>query len=242
MKILIFDHSEALAKQSAALVQACVAQKPNAVLGFATGSTPVETYQQLIKLHQAGQLDFSKVTTFNLDEYYGLPADNDQSYSYFMRVNLFDHINIPAGSTNLLSGIAPDPKAECERYDQLIESHGGIDLQIVGIGKNGHIAFNEPSDEFLMHSHLVNLTENTIQANSRFFESPDQVPTQALTMGSGQIFKARQILMLATGEGKAQAIHDTLRGPVTPRCPSSILQLHPDTVILLDRAAASMLD
>lgn len=239
MEVQIFENSDKLAEQAASLIAACIHHKPNAVLGLATGSTPVETYKILIDLYQSGQLDFSKVSSINLDEYVGLSKDDEQSYARFMRENLFDCINISPANTHIFNGKAADLQQECRRYDELIVEKGGIDLQILGIGPNGHIAFNEPSDHFPMTAHVVDLSDETIQANARFFDSSHEVPRQALTLGTGQIFKARKILLLATGEGKEEPVRSALFGPVTPYCPASILQLHSDVTFLLDPVAAA---
>lgn len=239
MEIIIFDNTKKLAAHSASLIAACVKEKADAVLGLATGSTPVETYQVLIDLNKSGALDFSKVTSINLDEYVGLGPEDEQSYARFMKENLFDSINIAPANTHILNGKAQNLTQECLRYDSLIVEKGGIDLQLLGIGPNGHIAFNEPCDHFPMTSHLVDLTDETIQANARFFNSMDEVPKQALTMGTGQIIKARKILLLATGAGKSAAVTSALLGPVTPMCPASILQLHNNVTFLLDSSAAS---
>jgi glucosamine-6-phosphate deaminase len=238
VEILFFDSTDKLAEHAASLIAASVQKKADAVLGLATGSTPLESYKKLISLYRAGQLDLSKVTSINLDEYVGLSKVDEQSYARFMQENLFDSVNISPANTHIFNGQAADLRLECQRYDELIVKKGGIDLQILGIGPNGHIAFNEPDNFFPMTSHLVDLTDETIQANARFFNSYDAVPKQALTMGTGQIFKARKILLLATGEGKEAAVRSAVLGPVTPFCPASILQLHSDVTFLLDISAA----
>jgi glucosamine-6-phosphate deaminase len=238
VEILIFENSDKLAEHAASLITACIQNKADAVLGLATGSTPVDTYRKLIDLYRTGQLDFSKVSSINLDEYVGLSIEDEQSFARFMRDNLFDSINISPANTHILNGKAADLQSECQRYDELIIKKGGIDLQVLGIGPNGHIAFIEPCEYFPMTSYLVDLSVQTIQANARFFNTLDEVPKQALTMGTGQIFKARKILLLATGEGKASAVKSALLGPVTPMCPASILQLHSDVIFLLDSSAA----
>jgi len=239
VEILIFENSDKLAEHAASLITAFIQNKADAVLGLATGSTPVDTYRKLIDLYRTGQLDFSKVTSINLDEYVGLSIEDEQSFARFMRDNLFDSIDISPANTHILNGKAADLQSECQRYDEMIIEKGGIDLQLLGIGPNGHIAFNEPCEYFPMTSYLVDLSDQTIQANARFFNTLDEVPKQALTMGTGQIFKARKILLLATGEGKAWAVKSALLGPVTPMCPASILQLHSDVTFLLDASAAS---
>ena len=216
-------------------------RKPDAVLGLATGSTPIPTYQKMAELYQIGAVDFSQVTTYNLDEYVGLDHAHPQSYYYFMMDNLFRHINVPEDHIHVLSGTAADPEAECAAYEKAIEAAGGIDLQILGIGRNGHIAFNEPADIFPAVTHVVDLTPSTIEANTRFFSSADEVPRQAVSMGIGSIMKARSIVLIATGADKAEAVKALVQGPVDPHCPASILQLHPDTTIMLDAAAASLL-
>lgn len=234
------DYQE-LSKKAANIISAQIILKPDSVLGLATGSTPVGAYQQLIDKYNNGDLDFSKITSVNLDEYKGLPGDHDQSYRYFMNTNLFDHVNIHKECTNVPNGLVEDGEKECAAYDALIESLGGIDLQLLGIGGNGHIGFNEPADIFVKGTHLVTLTEETRQANARFFTSIDEVPTHAYTMGIGNIMSAGKILLLASGESKAQALYDTVYGPIDPKVPASILQLHPDVVIVADEAALSII-
>lgn len=241
MKVHICKDTEAMGKAAAALFIACVEEKPNAVLGLATGSTPIPTYSEMAKAYQTGVIDFSKVTTFNLDEYVGLAPTHEQSYRYFMETNLFKHINIPTESTHVLSGLAADPEAECGNYEAMIDAAGGIDLQILGLGNNGHIAFNEPADAFAATTHTVTLTESTIEANKRFFASADEVPRKAYTMGIGSIMKAKKIVLLANGAAKADAVAAMVEGPVTPQCPASILQFHPNVVVLVDEAAAAKL-
>lgn len=241
MTVRVYKNAEAIGKAAASLFAATVIRKPDCVLGFATGSTPVPTYQALSELYRDGAVDFSGVTTYNLDEYVGLGHEHEQSYYYFMTDNLFRHINVPKENIHVLSGTAKDPAAECAAYDAAIDAAGGIDLQILGIGNNGHIAFNEPASTFAPTTHVVNLTESTIQANTRFFNNSDEVPRQALTMGIGSIMKARAIVIIATGAAKAEAVKAMLTGPVDPTCPASVLQLHPDVTVMLDEAAASLL-
>lgn len=230
-----------VSRKAANIMSAQIIMKPDAVLGLATGSTPVGMYKQLIEWYKKGDLDFAKVTSVNLDEYKGLSGDNDQSYRYFMNHNLFDHININKENTSVPCGTAEDLQAECERYEQLVEQTGGVDIQLLGIGNNGHIAFNEPCEEFPEKTHVVDLTQNTIEANARFFESMDQVPKKALTMGIGTIMKAKKIVLLANGPKKAQTIYDTVYGPITPKVPASVLRLHPDVTIFVDEEAGALL-
>ena len=239
MRIIKTKDYDEMSRRAADIIAAQVLLKPDCVLGLATGSSPVGTYQELIRKYQAGALDFSRVRSVNLDEYVGLTPDHDQSYAWFMRHNLFDHININRANTNVPSGVAPDTEAECARYDALIASYGGIDLQLLGLGPNGHIGFNEPADEFPTGTHQVTLTDATIQANKRFFASADDVPRHARTMGIRDIMQARRVLMVVSGEGKAETVRAAFTGPVTPRVPASILQLHPDFTLVADEAALS---
>ncbi len=223
------------------MIAAQVILKPNAVLGLATGSTPIGTYKELITKNKNGEVDFSQIKTVNLDEYVGLPADNDQSYRYFMNHNLFDHVNIDKENTNVPNGLAADPAAECERYNQLIDSLGGIDLQLLGIGHNGHIGFNEPSDAFACGTHHVALDAKTVEANARFFASADEVPKTAITMGIKNIMNAKKILLVATGKDKAEIIYKVATGKIQPSVPATILQLHQDVTIIADQEALSIL-
>lgn len=239
MKVHVFRDSAALAKAAASIFLAQLLRKPDSVLGLATGSSPIETYQELIRLHQEGIADFSKATSFNLDEYVGLAADHPQSYVAFMQQQLFGQVNFKA--SHLPSGVAENLEAECSRYDQAILQAGGIDLQLLGIGSNGHIGFNEPDARFVYNTSIVKLAESTIEANQRFFDSLDQVPRQAISMGIGTIMEARTILLIATGKGKAEAIKGLVQGQIDPLLPASILRAHPDAVILLDKEAASLL-
>ena len=228
---------EAMSLRAARIMAAEVVRKPDCVLGLATGSTPVGAYRQLSQWNQEGHLSFREVRTVNLDEYKGLEPTHDQSYRYFMQVNFFDHLDILRENTHVPNGMAADADAECKRYDELIRSLGYADLQLLGIGHNGHIGFNEPGSAFVAPTHVVDLTERTIEANSRFFASADDVPRQAMTMGIGCIMAARRILMVVSGEDKAQAVYDAFCGPIDPKCPASILQLHPDVVLVGDKAA-----
>ena len=215
-----------MSRKAANIVSAQVIMKPNCVLGLATGSTPIGLYKQLVEWYNKGDLDFSEVMTVNLDEYKGLSRDNDQSYYYFMHQNLFDHVNIPAENTHLPNGMEPDSQKECQEYTNLIQSLGGVDLQLLGIGHNGHIGFNEPGEAFDKQVHCVNLTQSTIEANKRFFASADDVPKQAYTMGIKTIMQAKKILIF---------------GPITPKVPASVLQLHNDVTLVADEAALSKL-
>mgnify|MGYP000030376075 CR=1 FL=1 len=228
-----------MSRKAANIISAQVIMKPNCVLGLATGSTPVGIYKQLIEWYNKGDLDFSRVKTANLDEYKGLTKVNDQSYYHFMQENLFCHVNIEEKNTNIPDGTEPDAQKEAARYEEAIQNLGGIDLQLLGLGHNGHIGFNEPSDIFPKDTHIVDLQESTIEANQRFFESIDQVPKQAYTMGIGTIMGAKKILLVVSGGDKADILHEVIKGPVTPRVPASILQLHPDVIIVADEAALS---
>lgn len=240
MRVFAAKDEADLGRKAANLISAQVIIKPYSVLGLATGSTPLSTYHQLIDWYKKGDIDFSKVSSINLDEYVGLSGDDVQSYRYFMDHNLFDHINIDKSRTNVPNGKAEDLLAECTRYDELIASCGGTDLQLLGIGPNGHIGFNEPAETFTAGTHVVKLTDRTRQANARFFSSINEVPTHALTMGMRGIMTSRSVVLIALGETKAQAIYDTLYGPITPHVPASILQLHSNCTIVADEAALSL--
>ena len=237
MRIYLEKDYEAMSRRAAHIIAAEVYRNPECVLGLATGSTPVGTYKNLIEWNQKGELSFKKVRTVNLDEYKGLSGDHDQSYRYFMNTNLFDHIDIDKANTNVPNGLAEDAEAECAAYDKLVEELGYADLQLLGLGHNGHIGFNEPDSCYTKETHVVDLTQSTIDANARFFESANDVPRQALTMGMGCIMAARRVLLIASGEGKADAICNAFCGPITPECPASILQLHPDVIVVADDAA-----
>ena len=232
------DYDE-MSRVAANIISAQVILKPESILGLATGSSPIGVYDQLVEWYKKGDLDFSRVTTVNLDEYKGLPKENEQSYDYFMHKHFFDKVNIDVNNTNLPNGLAEDPEEECRRYDALIESLGGVDLQLLGMGHNGHIGFNEPGDFFDKGTHCVDLKESTIEANKRFFESADDVPRQAYSMGIGTILKSKKLLVVVSGEGKAEALKNSICGPVTPQVPGSILQFHPDVTIVADEAALS---
>ncbi len=239
MRIYKAKDYEDMSRKAANIISAQVIMKPDCVLGLATGSTPIGLYKQLVEWFEKGDLDFSKVQTVNLDEYKGLNRENDQSYYYFMHDNLFDHINIPEENTHLPNGMEMDSEKECARYTKLIQSMGGVDLQLLGIGHNGHIGFNEPSESFDKEVHCVNLTQSTIEANKRFFASADDVPRQAYTMGIKTIMQAKKILIVANGEGKADIVRDAFFGPITPQVPASVLQLHNDVTLVADEAALS---
>ena len=240
MKIIRAKDYYDMSRKAANIISAQVIMKPNCVLGLATGGTPVGTYKQLVEWYNKGDLDFAEVNTVNLDEYRGLPREHPESYWSFMHRNLFDLVNIRPEAIHMPAGTNMDAAAECSHYDEIIQHLGGVDLQLLGIGHDGHIGFNEPDDHFSKGTHCVDLTESTIQANSRLFDSIDDVPRQAYTMGTQTIMYARMILVVANGEAKAQAVHDMCYGPVTPECPASILQLHTNCVVVADEAALSL--
>ena len=229
-----------VSRKAANIIAAQIHLKPDCVLGLATGSSPVGTYKELIAKYASGDLDFSRVKTINLDEYVGLDKDHDQSYAYFMRTNLFDHVNIDQRSCNIPNGMNPDAQAECARYDAIIDGFGGADLQLLGLGPNGHIGFNEPAEAFVKQTNCVELTKETIDANQRFFAKREDVPTHAYTMGIGSIMKAKRVLLVVNGKGKAQAVKDCFFGPIKPQAPGSILQLHPDFTLIADEEALSL--
>ena len=239
MIIQVYPNAKAVAQAAAMLIAAQITKKPDSVLGLGTGSTPIDTYQELIRLYQEKAVDFSNASTFNLDEYVHLPISHACSYHAFMQVQLFDHVNFKASF--LPDGNAKDLNRESRRYDTAIQKAGGLDLQLLGIGHNGHIGFNEPADNFGYGTQVVNLTDSTIQANKRFFKSDRDVPRQAISMGIGTIMAADEIMLLALGAEKADAIKKTVKGPVTPRLPASILRLHQKVTLLLDEGAASKL-
>lgn len=241
MEVVILPDERAVGKEAARQIANLIRRKPNCVLGLATGSTPIPCYQELIRMHKEEGLDFSHVMTFNLDEYYPIDPRHPQSYRYFMNKQLFDHINIDKARTFVPDGRAPDPYEHCRWYEEQIKAAGGIDLQILGIGHNGHIAFNEPGSSLASRTRVKTLTEDTIKANARFFDRPEDVPRYAITMGIGTIMEARKIILMATGEGKAEAVARAVEGPVTSMCPASVLQLHPRVTFLLDEGAASKL-
>ena len=239
MNVYVYPNPETLAKAAGALMAATVLEKPDAILGLATGSTPVPTYREMARLNAEGAVSFAKTRTFNLDEYAGMAPDHPQSYRRFMNEQLFDHIDIDKANTHVPSGYASAESAA--EYDTEIAAAGGVDLQLLGIGHDGHIGFNEPDADFSRTTHLVELTEVTRQANARFFDKPEDVPTHAITMGIGTIMNARKILMIVTGADKAETVRAMLEGPVTPQMPASVLAFHPNVVVMLDEAAASKL-
>ena len=239
MRIIEAKDYEDVSRKADDIIGAQIILKPDCVLGLATGSTPIGAYDCLAERCKNGELDFSRVSTVNLDEYKGLDKENDQSYYYFMHKHLFDRVNIDKARTHLPDGMEPDSDKECKRYEDLIAFMGGIDLQLLGLGHNGHIGFNEPAPAFCKETQCVNLTESTIEANKRFFASADEVPRQAYTMGIKTIMQARRILVVVSGEDKAGIVARALSGDVTPEIPASILQMHPDVIVVADKAALS---
>lgn len=240
MNIIRAKDYQDMSRKAANIISAQIIMKPDCVLGLATGSTPVGTYRQLIEWYEKGDLDFSRVSTVNLDEYRGLIHIDPQSYYYFMQENLFDHVNIDKTATHVPDGTNPDAADACVKHEQIIKSLGGIDLQLLGLGNNGHIGFNEPGAAFEKETHLVDLAESTIRANARFFTSIDEVPKQAYTMGIRTIMQAKKILVVVSGESKADIVSRAFFGPVTPEVPASILQMHPDVTVVCDEAALSL--
>lgn len=240
MKIIATDNYYHMSRVAANLISAQVIMKPNCVLGLATGSTPIGTYEQLIRWYEKGDLDFSQVTTINLDEYKGLAPDNDQSYRYFMNKQFFDSININKEHTHVPDGLEPDSAKACRDYNKIITDCGGIDLQLLGLGLNGHIGFNEPGSAFEKETHCVDLSESTIRANSRFFASMDLVPKQAYTMGIKTIMQAKKIVVVVNGKEKAKIVKDAFFGPITPKVPASVLQLHNDVTVVGDKEALEL--
>lgn len=241
LRILKGNDYHDMSRIAANVIFAQITMKPDSVLGLATGSTPIGAYELLVKWYKEGDLDFSQITSVNLDEYRGLDETSDQSYRYFMNEHLFRHVNIAPDKTHVPNGREMDADQECRRYDALIKNLGGIDLQLLGLGNNGHIGFNEPGDIFEKGTHCVDLAESTIQSNSRFFSRKEDVPTQAYTMGIGNIFLADKILIIVSGEGKAEIVKKAFFGPVTPQVPASILQLHKNVTLVGDKAALSQI-
>ena len=239
MRVYKVKNYDEMSRKAANLIAAQIITKPASVLGLATGSTPVGTYKNLVEWYKNGDLDFSTLSSCNLDEYRGLSPENDQSYRYLMNTNLFDHVNIRKDHTFVPDGLQENSDQACQMYEQIIRDLGGIDLQLLGLGHNGHIGFNEPAEDFPKITHCVDLTESTIQANKRFFEKESDVPRQAYTMGIGTIMSAKKILVVVSGEDKAEILNKIINGPITPQVPASILQLHPDVTIVADNAALS---
>ena len=241
MRIYQANNYNEMSRKAANIISAQIIMKPNAVLGLATGSTPIGIYKQLIDWYQKGDLDFSEIRTVNLDEYKGLASTDSQSYAYFMRTNLFNHVNIKIENTHIPNGLETDIDYECNRYNSIIRELGGIDLQLLGIGNNGHIGFNEPGEAFEKETNCVKLTENTIEANARFFHTIDEVPKYAYSTGIKNIMQSRSILLVASGESKAEVLYKSLFGPITPSIPASILQLHNNVSIVADDEALSVI-
>lgn len=241
MKVIKVKNYDELSRTAATIIAGTILSRPDCILGLATGSSPVGTYDQLAAMYEAGILDFSHVKSVNLDEYVGLDGSSDQSYRYFMNKNLFSRVNINIENTYVPDGTNPDAKACCKAYNTLLENIGTVDLQLLGIGPNGHIGFNEPANHFEAGTHCVELTDATIQANKRFFASEEEVPRRAYTMGIGNIMHAKTVLLIANGRNKAKALAAALHGPVTPQCPASILQFHPNAIIVADEDALSEL-
>lgn len=241
MRIIIVENYEEMSKKAAAMMASQIILKPESVLGLATGDTPLGMYKELIRMYNENMIDFSKVKTFNLDEYYGLGKDSNQSYNYYMTNNLFKHINIDTENINIPNGMVKNIEEECISYEKRIKEAGGIDIQVLGIGVNGHIGFNEPDVNFEAETHLVNLDEKTIESNSRFFKCIEEVPTKAISMGIKTIMHSKKIVLLANGASKADAIAKTVNGKISPEVPASILQLHQDVAIIVDKEAASKL-
>ena len=241
MRLIIAKNYEELSKIAADELAKVVIENPKAVLGLATGGSPVGLYKELIKKYNNNEVDFSQCTSVNLDEYVGLNAEQEQSYRYFMNSNFFDHINIDKAKTFVPNGLAENLEEECKNYDKKIEELGGIDVQLLGIGNNGHIAFNEPGQNLSAGTSIITLTEDTIEANARFFNSKDEVPKQALTMGLGGIMKAKKIILIASGENKAEAIKGLFSGKITTANPATMLQMHRDVVVIIDEAAGKLI-
>ncbi|MGH2568256.1 MAG: glucosamine-6-phosphate deaminase [Bacteroidota bacterium] len=241
MLLMIKESYEEMSREAAKIVADRIRRKPNLVLGLATGSTPLGLYKELIRMHKEEGLSFAKVTTFNLDEYIGLPRTHDQSYYYFMRENLFKHLDINPRYIHVPDGMAADIEAHCEWYDNEIHKWGGVDLQILGIGANGHIAFNEPGSSLGSRTRIKTLTEQTVKDNARFFKSLEEVPRLAITMGIGTIMEAKEVILLANKAGKADAIKSAVEGPITHLVPASIIQMHRKAYVIVDKDAASKL-
>ncbi len=241
MRIIKAEDYYSMSRMAANIISAQIIMKPKCVIGLATGSTPLGTYSQLIEWYKKGDLDFSEVTTINLDEYKGLSAENDQSYRYFMNKNLFDHINIDKRNTYVPNGLENDSEKACADYNEIIRKSGGVDLQLLGLGNNGHIGFNEPGEAFEKETHCVKLSESTVNANSRFFENIEDVPKEAYTMGIKSIMQAKKIVIVVNGKQKAQIVKEAFFGPVTPKVPASVLQLHNDVTLVGDAEALELI-
>lgn len=241
MKLIVVDNYEKLSKVAAYEFAKVIKEKPDAVLGLATGSSPIGMYEELIRMYKNRELDFSKVTTINLDEYIGLNPEHEQSYRHFMNTNLFNHVNINMEKTFVPNGLAKNLEVECKEYDKKIMELGGIDIQLLGVGNNGHIAFNEPDDELYSETHIISLTKNTIKANARFFDNINDVPKKAITMGVGGIMKAKKIILIASGVSKSEAIKGLLSGKVTTENPASMLQMHRDVTVIVDKEAGKVI-
>ncbi len=237
MRIIVCENYDEMSAKAAEVVASQLILKPDSILGLATGSTPIGMYENLVKMNKEGKIDFSKVKSFNLDEYYPIDRTNDQSYFYFMNQHLFSKVNIDVNNTDLPNGEAKDAVAECKAYEERIAASAGVDLQVLGIGQNGHIGFNEPDENLSPVTHLVTLTDNTIEANARFFAKKEDVPTKALTMGIGTIMKSRKIILLASGKNKADAVKKLLGNAITTSCPATILKAHPDVILICDKDA-----
>ena len=237
MNVIVCKNYDEVSARAAEIMADVMKAKPDCVLGLATGSTPVGMYKRLAEMNRRGEIDFSRVTTVNLDEYYPITPDNDQSYRYFMNTNLFDHVNIDKVNTYVPNGNAADPEAACREYEEIVARVGAADIQVLGIGQNGHIGFNEPAESLEVKTHVTGLTESTIKANARFFASEADVPTKALTMGIGTILGAKKIIILANGDAKRDAVRTMLAGQLTCACPASMLNLHADVTLLCDEAA-----
>jgi glucosamine-6-phosphate deaminase len=241
MRVIIAKDYAELSRKAAAILASQLILKPDSVLGLATGSTPIGAYEELVKLYKQGTVSFASATTFNLDEYYGLDPNNTNGYIYFMNDNLFNHVDINKNNIHIPNGLAKNVQIECDSYEEMINAQDGIDMQLLGIGRNGHIGFNEPDIKFEATTHLVNLDEDTINSNSRFFNNIDEVPKQAISMGIKTIMHSKKIVLLACGEEKAQIVYDTVYGKITPELPASVLQLHPDVIVIVDEQAAKYL-
>ncbi|QUH18823.1 glucosamine-6-phosphate deaminase [Alkaliphilus sp. B6464] len=241
MKIYIEENYEQVSKRAALIMASQVVLKPDSVLGLATGSTPIGMYEELIAMYKRGEIDFSNVTTFNLDEYYKLPIENENSYYSFMMNTLFNHINVKKENIHLPNGMTESVEEECKNYEEKIKEAGGIDMQLLGIGGNAHIGFNEPAYKLSVDTDIVDLTQKTIKDNSRFFDNEEDVPKKAISMGIGSIMKAKKIILLASGEGKAEAIRDMTNGYINTKVPASILQAHPDVTLIIDKDAAKLI-